>query len=162
MKTQALLVIITTLLTACSATPLTPPIKNTHNREPTPTMTDLPLRPSQSDTTHHLTHLRQKWQLTAVQGMDYQGKIKGEFDLTDPTNASGHAGCNTFMFGMSDIGDDTLHIGAVASTRMACSEMALEQILEQLLPTLSHYKVSATNLTLFNDQGQALYFKAIK
>lgn len=108
MKTQALLVIITTLLTACSATPLTPPIKNTHNSEPTPTMTDLPLRPSQSDTTHHLTHLRQKWQLTAVQGMDYQGKIKGEFDLTDPTNASGHAGCNTFMFGMSDIGDDTL------------------------------------------------------
>lgn len=156
MKRLTSVFIIATLLSACSAMP-----DSTATHSATQATTDVS-HGSSDDTAHHLTHLSQKWQLTAVQGMDYQGRPVATLDLTDPTKASGHAGCNTLMFGMSNIYDDTLHISSVASTRMACPDMRLEQILEQLLPTLTHYKVSTTNLILSNSQGQALYFKVLK
>lgn len=156
MKRLTSLFIITTLLSACSALPNSTAIHSTAQAP-----ADV-VHGSSDDTARHLTHLSQEWQLTAVQGVDYQGRPVATLDLTDPAKASGHAGCNTLMFGISDIHDDTLHISSVASTRMACPDMRLEQILGQLLPTLTHYKVNTTDLILSNSQGQALYFKVVK
>ncbi|STZ08276.1 heat-inducible protein [Moraxella caprae] len=154
MKRSTSLFIITVLLSACSAMPDSTATHSTAQAQTTDVSHGL-----QPNTT---SQLNQEWQLTAVQGVDYQGRSVATLDLTDPAKASAHAGCNTLMFGISNIHDNTLHISSVASTRMACPDMRLEQILGQVLPTLTHYKVSATDLILSNSQGQALYFKAVK
>lgn len=86
MKRLTSLFIITTLLSACSALP-----DSTATHSTTQATADV-AHGSSDDTAHHLTHLSQEWRLTAVQGVDYQGRPVATLDLTDPAKPVGMQG----------------------------------------------------------------------
>ena len=78
-------------------------------------------------------------------------QFKGEGDL------SGFSGCNRF-FGSWQIDGDTIVMGPIGSTRMACPEplMGFESALFEALDASRTFHRDGTDLTLLDDEGTEL------
>jgi heat shock protein HslJ len=70
---------------------------------------------------------------------------------------AGHGGCNRFM-GSYALGGDTIEIGPVAATRMACPEPAMEheRLLFDVLESARGFSRNRTELTLTDSQGHVI------
>lgn len=91
----------------------------------------------------------------------------GEMRLSDDTEmflqfdaegqVSGHGGCNRFT-GAYKLGADTLRLGPLAATRMACPEPAASFEISFLdaLQSATTTSISANMLTMRNDRGHAI------
>jgi heat shock protein HslJ len=68
---------------------------------------------------------------------------------------SGSGGCNTYSGPYTTSGTDQITIGAVASTKMACPEpaMQIEQMYFAALGTVATYQIDGTTLTLRDADG---------
>lgn len=69
---------------------------------------------------------------------------------------SGYSGCNRF-FGTYEIADESIEIGPLGATRMACSEpvMALESTFLSVLQEVTGFNRNATRLTLMDEHGHS-------
>lgn len=89
--------------------------------------------------------------LTVEEGFEVFVQFGGEGQV------SGHGGCNRFSGSWQTEGD-TIRIGPLASTRMACPEpqMELEAALFGALDAARTYRRERIDLTLFGEDGSEL------
>jgi heat shock protein HslJ len=70
---------------------------------------------------------------------------------------SGYSGCNRF-FGSCTINNDSLSIGVIASTRMACTDMQLEnKLLESLNNGIFKFQIDSANLILTSHKDTLIF-----
>ena len=106
------------------------------------------------------------WKLQSINGqpIDTTGAPKGapmlDFNLVE-NRVSGHTGCNSIS-GSLEVGKDTLQIGQIISTRMACANMDFEaRYLESLDKKIIPFEIRGETLVLKTDIGE-LQFKMDK
>lgn len=104
------------------------------------------------------------WKLQSINGqsIDTTGAPKGapmlDFNLVE-NRVSGHTGCNSIS-GSLEVGKDTLEIGQIISTRMACANMDFEaRFLESLDKKVIPFEIRGDNLILKTDIGELLFRK---
>ena len=70
---------------------------------------------------------------------------------------SGRSGCNRYQASVN-VADDSLTIGPIAGTKMACpgKRMEVEQAYTKALPMASDYRREGRTLTLLDDEGEPL------
>jgi putative lipoprotein len=81
----------------------------------------------------------------------------------DPTTASGNSGCNTFN-GPYQLRDNSLTIGPLASTQVACADQAISNQEASYLDALQQvirYEIRGNELILFNAAGANLLHFAL-
>ena len=87
------------------------------------------------------------------------GQADSTISFEDATHVTGHGGCNRF-FGAAKMGDDTLELGPLGTTRMACAENIMEQehrFLSALEAARLYRLEDESSLLLVSDeQGQPL------
>jgi heat shock protein HslJ len=90
-----------------------------------------------------------KWQLIELNGQAVKGSAQTHYLMlsSDKHQVSAKAGCNT-MFGGYDIEPPQLHFKQLASTMMACENMADENALANALGMTDNYTVSGNTLIL--------------
>ncbi len=83
-----------------------------------------------------------------------------EFNLRD-MRFSGHAGCNQ-IFGGIEVKGNKIRFGNLASTKMACPDMTVEQKVTQILNNNTFtYRIEKLKLVLESDTGTKLVFRKI-
>lgn len=93
--------------------------------------------------------LQGQWQITAT---NPRTALPQSAYLTFDKDGQGsaYAGCNHMNFSYT-LNGEALTIGQVSSTRMACSDMALEQFLGRHLPKINRYQIANNQLILMGD-----------
>ncbi|MFN3872556.1 MAG: META domain-containing protein [Ignavibacterium sp.] len=83
-----------------------------------------------------------------------------EFNLRD-MRFSGHAGCNQ-IFGGIEVKGNKIRFGNLASTKMACPDMTVEQKVTQTLNSNTFtYRIEKLKLVLESDTGIKIVFRKI-
>ena len=119
-----------------------------------------------ADTYKYDSDIRNKyWKLTELEG-DTVVAVEGQreahviFTLNN-NNVKGSGGCNNFS-GKYEIIDDSIHVGALAATRMYCdSVMDREEKFLEVLQDGGRFKISDENLYLYSKNNIIARFKAI-
>ncbi|GHC67581.1 META domain-containing protein [Limoniibacter endophyticus] len=97
------------------------------------------------------------WTLAEIDGEEVQAERVPTLDIVDTGDVSGVGGCNRFA-GKAEIRDDEMSFGALASTKMACDEtaMQLEQVYLKAFETVASWKLEEdqSKLILADTQGQ--------
>lgn len=103
------------------------------------------------------------WHLVELggnQAVPGQGGRPATLELTADRRASGFAGCNR-MTGTYELQGDSLRLGPLALTRMACQNgMELEQAYVEALQATRTYSVSPTSLELRGESATLARFEA--
>ncbi|WP_210396259.1 META domain-containing protein [Motiliproteus sediminis] len=100
-----------------------------------------------------------RWILSQLQGEPLPALERQPFMQlnAEEGRVNGHSGCNAFA-GSARLGTPALQFGALMGTRMMCdpATMQVEDRMLQLLNKVAAWRITAGQLTLLNDQGQAL------
>jgi heat shock protein HslJ len=94
------------------------------------------------------------WTLNSVDGEQVTYKVT--LDNSTDGRIAGRAPCNTY-FGRFDVADGKVTVGPIASTRMACAEMASETAYLQMLQAVDQIEQSPGQLVL-SGAGHTLSF----
>lgn len=70
--------------------------------------------------------LQREWLLEDIMGGGVIDRIQMTLDVKEDGSVSGHGGCNRFA-GKAEIDGDRLKFGPLASTRMACLDVEMDQ-----------------------------------
>ena len=91
-----------------------------------------------------------KWQLIELFGKPVQGSVDTHYLLlmSDKHQVSAKAGCNTMFGGYEIKGASQLRFKQMASTMMACSDMADEEGLAKVLSIADNYTIADNILSL--------------
>jgi copper homeostasis protein (lipoprotein) len=105
-----------------------------------------------------------RWALVQVFGKSaiVSGDAREPFIALQSTDARivGYAGCNRIA-GRYELSGEQLRFSQIASTRMACPEMAVEDALLKALDATVRWNISGDNLQLLGQDGAAVArFKA--
>lgn len=73
--------------------------------------------------------------------------------LTDDNKINGVGDCNRY-FGGFEVNNNTMTVGALASTRMMCPNQAQENAFIKMLSTVNNYKIDGRILMLFNTDNK--------
>ena len=99
--------------------------------------------------------LPHNWEVISIKNLDslkVNPTLKFDFDTH---KISGNAGCNNY--GASFIQqDNTITFKDVYSTKMMCTNMAIEKAFFENLKAASHYKLVAKNLIIFSSENNEL------
>jgi heat shock protein HslJ len=102
------------------------------------------------------------WRLVTLQGRSPAPSATGvdpSLMLSDTRTVSGYSGCNQFS-GSYTIRADSLRMGALTTTRMACTgNMMLEQNYLAALGATDRFKVSPDSLILYQRGAPGLVYK---
>lgn len=108
--------------------------------------------------------------------VDYRTYLDGEWTLvqlndrvmdasmTRPTitvsqsgsRVSGNGGCNNFASTLEAIGPNTIEMGDIAATKMACPSMSVETEYFKTLGDVATYKIEGSTLMLMSKGGKEL------
>lgn len=102
------------------------------------------------------------WQLVQLDGRSVRPE-EGKFVIllsAEEHRLSGRGACNDLKGGFSTDEKRRLHIGPVASTRMACPETELEQAFIRALESATHYDMDGPMLLLLSDGELRAVFQA--
>ena len=97
------------------------------------------------------------WRLVELDGTPFGATAT--LDLSEPGRISGQAPCNRY-FADQTAPYPWFQAGAIAATRRACPELALEQAFLTALAEMSLSEVSGDILILSNDAGRQMLFRA--
>lgn len=105
-----------------------------------------------------------KWALLELKGKTITVTVNDKAPFLElnskKASAYGFGGCNRF-FGSYETSGQTLTLGAMGSTRMACPEgMEQEQELFAVLGTVTRYEIHGSKLMLFADKSLVARFEA--
>ncbi len=109
------------------------------------------------------------WVLTSLNGKTVELAKKGErrrdiqieFQLSEQ-RVMGTDGCNRFTGSIKTVGEKTLQMGALASTRRMCIDMALASQFNKAINNVQSYTIKDLQLVLFDKDGTELMrFKKI-
>ncbi|MCU0520762.1 MAG: META domain-containing protein [Anaerolineae bacterium] len=95
-----------------------------------------------------------QWNVIAIDGETVNAKGQGTLDFADG-QVSGTAFCNSFG-GSYNIEGDTLTLGQLVSTLMACEDMGPETEYFAALAKVASYRMDGANLVLSDDSGADL------
>ena len=102
-----------------------------------------------------------RWELIQLDGADVpnpDGRFYLRFDGSK--RLSGKGGCNRFSAVCDAEAGGHLHIGQIASTRMACPELQREQAFFAMLRSAVRYELDAKMLILSDSTGVRAVFQA--
>lgn len=108
----------------------------------------------------HIDLINARWVLRELKGQSIQSKSDLFIRFKDSTSAEGFAGCNRF-FGSYASKGDRLKIGPLASTKMACTELDLENSFLQVLEQTESYYTDSKYLYLQSKGKVIAKFEAI-
>ena len=94
------------------------------------------------------------WTLNSVDGQQVTYKVT--LDNSTAGRIAGRAPCNTY-FGRFDVADGKVTLGPIASTRMACADMAAETAYLQMLQAVDQIEETPGQLVL-SGAGHTLSF----
>jgi heat shock protein HslJ len=99
-----------------------------------------------------------RWRLRAIGGETVPAGVEVVLQV-DTDHVSGNSGCNTYGAPLT-LGDDTLSLGPVAATEMACDEPrnSIENQFLQALTAGTEWVVTDTTLEMRNADGATLAF----
>lgn len=97
------------------------------------------------------------WQLKSINGAAFSARATLTFP--EPGKIAGQAPCNHY-FGAQTAPYPWFEIDAVASTKMACPDLKLENQFLQALAKMSLSEATGNTLILSNDKGDEMVFKA--
>lgn len=101
-------------------------------------------------------YLAPQWMLTAVDGAPFPARAT--IDLSEPGKITGQGPCNRFFGGYEGSLPD-FRPGALASTKMACPDMAAEAALFAALAAMTRAEVTGpVTLTLTGPEGRSMEF----
>ncbi|MDR2979514.1 MAG: META domain-containing protein [Bacteroidales bacterium] len=106
--------------------------------------------------------IEQSWQLTAIHGTPIDSPyLKTPFIVFDTSGRIlGSFSCNNFFGTYMILNKKKIDISYTGSTKMLCSEMALEKKFASALKSeISRYRMEDDTLVLFNKNGEVLRFK---
>lgn len=104
--------------------------------------------------------IHDNWKLIKMLDKDISKNIPIEFNKD--SKFYGTDGCNNISGVITKLNDDTIVLGAVMSTRMACKDMKTPAQYQNLLKQVQQYKIEASNLYLLGaDKKTLLVFKKI-
>ncbi|AKD03643.1 hypothetical protein PKOR_11530 [Pontibacter korlensis] len=93
------------------------------------------------------------WTLLSIEGQDVQRpqNTKTAFIRFEERESRvvGFTGCNRF-FGKYELGEESLKLSQLGSTRMACPDMEQENKIMDVLSRVDSYRVAGDVLTLFS------------
>jgi len=98
------------------------------------------------------------WQLSDLDGTAFTARATLEFGADGAV--SGNAACNSFRTTQTKP-YPWVGFGPIASTKMACPDMAAEILYLSALPEMSQAEVVGDVMILSNDAGREMVFKAI-
>jgi heat shock protein HslJ len=81
--------------------------------------------------------------------------VSGPTFTLEGDKVSGFGGCNRFG-GSVKVEGDTLRLGPLAATRMACDQLAVEQSYFDALESVRGYSIDGDKLVLTSESGAAL------
>ena len=100
-----------------------------------------------------------EWLALDIDGTPVKNKTESTISFEDATRVTGNGGCNRF-FGTAKLSGETLEVGPLGTTRMACPETIMNQEKRFLkaLESVRRYRVDdATDmLYLSNEQGKPI------
>ncbi len=100
-----------------------------------------------------------EWLALDIDGTPVKNKTESTIKFEDATGVTGSGGCNRF-FGTAELSGETLEVGPLGTTRMACPETIMNQEHRFLkaLESVRRYRVDdATDLLyLSNEQGKPI------
>lgn len=100
-----------------------------------------------------------EWLALDIDGTPVKNKTESTISFEDATRVIGNGGCNRF-FGTAKLSGETLEVGPLGTTRMACPETIMNQEHRFLkaLESVRRYRVDdATDLLyLSNEQGKPI------
>ena len=105
-----------------------------------------------------------KWALLELKGKTITVEVNDNAPYLElnskKASAYGFGGCNRF-FGTYQTSGQSLTLGAMGATRMACPEgMDQEQELFTVLGTVTHFEIHGSKLMLFAEQNVVARFEA--
>ncbi len=106
------------------------------------------------------------WKLTSLEGIPAtaidaeKDAFTLEFDVKEAM-LTGRTDCNRF-FGSYTVEGDTLTLGEMGMTRMACPDMEHEDAFMRMLEHVTAYAIEGDRLTLLADDEPLAEFKAIE
>ncbi|MBX3043759.1 MAG: META domain-containing protein [Candidatus Kapabacteria bacterium] len=108
------------------------------------------------------------WKLVVLNGKDIEdyttpGKEPHIIFDGNENRAYGNAGCNNFSGGYEISEDSRIHFNAMASTKMMCEEMEIEQFFLNVFSNAEKYILTGDTLELHNSKMETLaIFVAMK
>lgn len=104
-----------------------------------------------------------QWQLIRLDGTAVQPESDGFTIVFRESGGvlSGTGACNRLTGSYEEGANRSLHIGSVASTRMACPRMALENEFVKALEATTHYDMDGPMLLLLSDGAMRAVFQAL-
>ncbi|UOP05592.1 META domain-containing protein [Conchiformibius kuhniae] len=101
--------------------------------------------------------LQRVWMLTAMPGFNKAQltAAQAQMDWRKLPRAGAYLGCNRLMFEAKPQADGSVSFGGIASTRMACPDLAaMEGGFARLLPQMNAYRVEGHHLILRGAAGE--------
>ncbi len=111
-------------------------------------------KPIVEQTYDHPLLMDKMWAVTSIKGKEIQYPNQGDvayFVFRRDGKVSGGAGCNQYNGKYSFIGD-SIAIIDVASTRMMCPQIKIEETFFKTIPEVVRFKVNKENLKLYDKQ----------
>lgn len=119
---------------------------------------------SDAATTADSTALFKEWTLVELEGQAVDATTTTHVPTImftqDGHRVSGHAGCNRMMGSFTLSGSNELKLGPMASTKMACADMKIEDAYLKALDKVNSYNFENGNLLLNNDKTLVAKFVA--
>jgi len=110
------------------------------------------------------TALFKEWSLVELEGKAVDAATTANVPTImftqDGHRVSGHAGCNRMMGGFTFTGSNEIKLGPMASTKMACPDMKMEDDYLKALDKVTSYSFENGNLLLNNDKTPVAKFVA--
>lgn len=124
-----------------------------------------PARPDSTAATPAVPLEGTAWRLVEVDGQPVSApadsaRAPGLTLLADGHKVQGSAGCNRMM-GSYQLSGTSLKLGRLATTRMACPAMELEQRYLKALGATTRYEIAGGSLTLFDPDGPVARLEAV-
>jgi heat shock protein HslJ len=104
-----------------------------------------------------------RWLLTAFEGSNIPVTGRAWLRISDQkqSRVEGSGGCNTFA-GPFKVSGETITVGPLISTRMACADMKEEQAFFHAIGHINGYRLEGETLLLLRDGAPKLRLKAAK
>ena len=99
----------------------------------------------------------QVWQLVEINGDEFRATATLEFGRNG--RVTGQGPCNTFS-ATQTVPYPWFELDQIASTKMACADLAAETIYFETLNAMTLSEVSGAILLLSNDEGDEMVFQA--
>ncbi|MET6997451.1 META domain-containing protein [Chitinophaga defluvii] len=110
------------------------------------------------------TALYREWNLVELEGQAVDTSTTAHVPTIlftqDGHRVSGHAGCNRMMGSFTFSGSNQIKLGPMASTKMACPDMKMEDAYLKALDKVDNYSFENGNLLLNNEKTPVAKFAA--